>query len=28
MSASAVTEHTLHVDNTIAVAVWFTSKWC
>ena len=28
MSASAVTEHTLHVDNTIAVALWFNSKWC
>jgi hypothetical protein len=26
MSAPAVTEHTLHVDNTIAEAGWFTSK--
>jgi hypothetical protein len=27
ISASAVTEHTLHVDNTIADGGWFTSKW-
>jgi hypothetical protein len=27
MSAPAVTEYKLHVDNTIADAGWFTSKW-
>jgi hypothetical protein len=26
MSATAVTEHKMHVDNTIADAKWFTSK--
>jgi hypothetical protein len=26
MSAPAVTEHMLHVDDTIADAGWFTSK--
>jgi hypothetical protein len=26
MSAPAVTQHKLHVDNTIADAGWFTSK--
>jgi hypothetical protein len=26
MSLPAVTEHTLHLDNTIGVAEWFTSK--
>jgi hypothetical protein len=26
MSAPAVTEHTLHVNNTIADAGWFNSK--
>jgi hypothetical protein len=26
MSASAVTEYKLHVDNTITDAKWFTSK--
>jgi len=26
MSALAVTQHKLHVDNTIADAGWFTSK--
>jgi hypothetical protein len=28
MSAPAVTENKLHVDNTIADAGWFTGKWC
>jgi hypothetical protein len=27
MSASAVTEHTMHVDYTIADAGWFTDTW-
>jgi hypothetical protein len=27
MSAPGITEHTLHVGNTIADAEWFTTKW-